>query len=134
MKASELMIGDWVDDGGENARVTSLTCDGIIETTRRISNIEVVEPIHLTSEILEKNGFTCCNEDDDGSIQYEFGTDDLGVDVWLNTPDGICLLGAWRRWENCDKVYTMIEELPIRFIHELQHALKLCGIDKEIVL
>ena len=59
MEAKDLMIGDWLLDGHVYAQVTSITCDGNIETTHNEhSNIELIEPIPLTSKVLEKNGFT----------------------------------------------------------------------------
>jgi len=57
MDVKDLMLGDWIEDGYKKAQVTSITCDGIVETTAAISNIEVVEPIPLTEEILVKNGW-----------------------------------------------------------------------------
>ena len=92
---------------------------------------EDIRPIPLTAEILEKNGFEKCNVDDDGAVQYEFGDDNLGIDLWVSMP---CLLGAWRKWKGMEKSYNMINEFPIRYVHELQHALRLCGIEKEIEL
>lgn len=59
MKANELMIGDFVLDGNIYAQVTSITCDGNIETTHNeYSNIELIEPIPLTPEVLARMGFT----------------------------------------------------------------------------
>ena len=139
------MIGDWMQfaDGNKKCMVVGIKCDVRYltdETTITVMDssgrwfdktIDELKPIPLTPEILEKNGFTECNVDDDGAVQYEFGFDDLGIDVWIAQP---ILLGAWRRWSDLKDPYSMINELPIRYVHELQHALCLCGIDKEIEL
>lgn len=61
-----------------------------------------IEPIPLTSEILEKNGF---------SIN--------GLDIALFDRKG----GD-----------DFVAASNLQYVHELQHALKFCGIDKEIVL
>ena len=129
MTQYELMIGDWVLDGDNVAQVTSITCDGIIETTfNETSNIEVIHPIPLTPEILEKNGFVLkpdgwiwCREEgieeqDYIFIQFRKGYDEVRL-VELNFVNK--LLAKFR---------------TIQFVHELQHALRLCNIDKEIVL
>jgi hypothetical protein len=34
---------------------------------------------------------------------------------------------------NC-KILYIFKNIPILYVHQLQHALKLCGIDKEIVV
>lgn len=38
MDCKDLMIGDWIEDGYKKSQVTSITCDGIVETTAAISN------------------------------------------------------------------------------------------------
>ena len=123
MEATELMIGDWV---------YSTFCDkpckviGIEQYESEYVNVKVTNVtgakdinslsfIPLTPEILEKNG-------------------------WY-----VPLLKSW--WEHPDiafwmKAYTdgtfelMIDEdsdisfCTIRFVHELQHALRLCGLNE----
>ena len=137
MKANELMIGDWVLYNGKPIQVDEIFGDGINadycggEIMGLINEDELL-PIPLTAEILKKNGFEICNEDTDGTIQYDWGSPALGIDIWINTKP--CLFGAWRTWEGETKSYTMVEELPINYVHELQHALKLCGIEKEITI
>ena len=129
MKANELMLGDWVMDGDMPTRVTSITRVGIVETMRRISNIEVVEPIPITPEILEKNGFekTHCGLN---AIIYTFSDDDeyyaLAIDEYTES--------IWRvEYTNCEMNFPLVR-IMVCSVHELQHALKLCGIEKEIVI
>lgn len=130
MKANELMIGDWVAFRGHPYQYTGQDIATMEECENRDALTDTTE-IPLTAEILKKNGFTKCNVDDDGAVQYEFGFDDIGIDVWIARP---CLLGAWRRWPDLKKPYSMINELPIRYVHELQHAIRLIGMDKQIRL
>ena len=123
------MIGDFVLDGNVYAQVTSITCDGNIETTHNEhSNIELIEPIPLTPEILEKNGFILktdgwlwCKEKgiDDKNyifIQFRKGCDEVRL-LELNF---------------VNKVLAKYEQ--IHYVHELQHALRLCNVNKEIIL
>lgn len=131
MEAKDLMIEDWLLDGHVYAQVTSITCDGIIETTHNaLSNIELVEPIPLNSEILEKNGFikstpppgihARCYELDNKKDRYNLTIADynkykrLLLDV--DSEDSECF------------------NIKCDYVHELQHALRLCEIEKEIVL
>lgn len=131
MKEKDLMIGDWVLDGNAYAQVTSITCDGNIETTHNEhSNIELVNPIPLTPEILEKNGFTKstpppgiharCYKLDNKKDRYNLTIADynkykrLLLDV--DSEDSECF------------------NIKCDYVHELQHALRLCRINKEIEL
>lgn len=140
MKAEDLMIGDWVrvaDDDTDaffDARVGTLTrVENIYlvppgEEMAQPFSIDCVEPIPITPEILEKNGFEMVKWKED-------------------EPAG--LLGKW--WDNRGQVlvkrfdFTLLGEVysvkannsrisNIRYVHELQHALRLCGIDKTIEL
>ena len=101
----------------------------IIETSfNENSNIEVIEPICLTPEILEKNGFVLkpdgwlwCKhaEIEDKNyifIQFRKGCEEVRL-VELNF---------------VNNVQSKFER--IKYVNELQHALKLCAIKKEIEL
>ena len=79
---------------------------------------DFLEPIPLSAEILEKNGFT------KSTIFIE----------WKYEEEGIYIL--WKPFPFL-KVETENVQLNLsrcEYVHELQHALRLCGIDKEIVL
>ena len=121
MKINELTIGDWVLDGTTQAQITGITCDGEIETTfNEHSNIELIEPIPITQEILDKNEFV--KEDNDTYVwRHESGLERI---IWFD--EGYTTVVSVR----CDRNY----EGHCYDVHELQHALKICGIRKEIVL
>lgn len=119
---SELSVGDWVMVKGKTVKVESLgkVRDYVeIEGDLALSHIKVVQPIPITPEILEKNGF---------------------AEVWgdfLSTHKG-----AFLHIEMYEDRYQL--EVPdngriflacgVHYVHELQHALRLAGIDKEIEL
>ncbi len=114
MKVTELIVGDWVLDGTQIAQITSITCDGVIETTaNEFSNIEVIAPVPLTAEILEKNGFEF-----DGDDIYKLGDYHLVIEYRG---------GLFFGWVFCCRK-------QLNYVHELQHAMKLCGIDINIEL
>ena len=103
------MLGDWVLDTrtGRPLRVNPF-----------MAELEVPEwqPIPLTPEILEKSGFedTICDA------------------FWISTSCNLLWKdGKLQNFcrEEDDEVY-----IPCEYVHELQHALRLCKVDKEIVL
>lgn len=124
MKINELQIGDWVYDGNSIAQITGITCDGIIETTHnQSSNIELIRPIPLTIEILEKNGF---KKDKKEEEMYKWN--------WSIIDDCISYDKETGKIRIFHSLGNLVFVLPLRYLHELQHALKLCKIQKEIVL
>lgn len=119
------MIGDWVMYRGEPIIIFEI--DEYYERVNtepdgydsiRCIELSDLQPIPITAEILEKNGF----EKRDGEYQdvfYHYGDFDLLIDDRLE-PCGYTLYG--------------VLELQIKYVHELQHALRLAGIDKEITI
>ena len=89
-----------------------------IRSTFDLDEAVLYEPIPITSEILEKNGFDhygsiyICTEKDDFTIQIKIGR---YVRVFIGMDCNA----------KFDTDFT---------VHKLQHAMKLCGIKKEIVL
>ena len=146
MEAKELMIGDWVYN---NPSYFNDDYNGVTEfpdelQLYRIERGEDLEetgsysPIPLTAEILEKNGFRvdgsgtnsrmCCTPFEEPGIRYNIyvGLKYKTIDVFAAHPEE-----RKKGWRKSNKVYL---EISGPFVHELQHALRLCGIDKEIVL
>lgn len=140
MNADELMIGDWVQPCSRSypVQVESLSADtinGDMDAT--------FDPIPLTPEILEKNGFdfgytsseeefctaTGCGYPEDKGWCYDEGAGEIKI-IFPNETDG----GLIRLDDQCfDRHLELIFCEPI-MVHKLQHCLKLVGIDKEIVL
>lgn len=150
MKANELQIGDWVNflidvEGGDTENdpqnevyqpmqvntIASWEVGGEVESREGVTNDpEQLLPIPLTTEILEKNGFTKstpppgiharCYELDNKKDRYNLTIADynkykrLLLDV--DSEDSECF------------------NIKCDYVHQLQHALSLCGIDKEIEL
>ena len=91
-------------------------------------NADNVDPIPLTPEILEKNGFEMVLDKDklptyrikwtrNPNLYFTVFT---GVDgYWNPVGFGVTIAGV---------------NGAIDYVHQLQHAMKLCGINKEIVL
>lgn len=140
MKANELMIGDWFQNPlGFPYKVKSIKCYNADKEDERYevcganksaeASFDVInaEPIPLTPEILEKNGFRK-DETDKYHPVFLLSEDYFDVTIEEET-DSI-----WRlEYTNCEAPLPFCRNL-VCSVHELQHALRLCGIDKEIVL
>lgn len=142
MKAEDLMIGDWVDvyhelpdESGfyKPLQVTGLhqnngICfgDSIIESPWNDPEEfeEEIKPIPLTEEILEKNGFGFID-----TFNGEYYS--VWTGWWILDGLELCCCSNLKF-----PVYFNISDanVKVNYVHELQHALKLCGIEKEIVL
>jgi hypothetical protein len=130
MKAEELMIGDWVrmhypfdmDIDMRPERINVLTKGVDIDC----------EAIPLTSEILEKNGWKDISDHTlKGCETFKLHYEQRSFDFYIT----IKLRDYFKLESYDDRFYTLCEmEFGCRFVHQLQHALRLCGIDKEIVL
>lgn len=124
LTSKDLMIGDWIQDSFGNIGQVYRLDPGRVHLRllqERPQDEEYIvhdiEPISLTPKILEKNGFyrrEIPTRDEIGHY-YHRTTDPCSIFVRMSFGDG-------RDFGN-----------EIQYVHELQHLLKLCGIDKEIV-
>lgn len=124
MKIKELMIGDWVALYGTPTRWERADYEKWHKEMER-TDIHTFEPIPLTSKMLESNGFVSYGEswyipaDDWGThIRIGFHLRETEIDIYKR--DGFSF----------QKVY----EPGKLYVHELQHALRLCGKDLNITI
>lgn len=117
MLKEELMIGDLVYRPDCYDTVKEIRENGIIgaDSFRGIIGFKELEPIPLTSEILEKNGW----------VNQHFGTQ--RQEWWLDKTKFPIV-----RYSVNDTLHH--NGIVLKFVHQLQHALKVCGIEKEIIL
>ncbi|MCQ2219742.1 MAG: hypothetical protein MJZ12_00030 [Prevotella sp.] len=108
MKANELMIGDWVVKPSGYIRTI-----GRAEFSNDDAWFEDTKPIPLTPEILEKNGF-----ERRGGVSYHKSITGL---IILHWNDDLCFL-------NYSKKNIPPIMIPFHYVHELQHALRFCGL------
>ena len=127
IKIRELSIGDWVEMGGKNFQIYHLTLAGDVYGYRRTNDSDTgeeyydgeigdVHPIPLTPEILEKNGISKTYESDEYAVYKGEG---------FNVTEYYTELWEFEKHRN---------RMKIRNVHELQHAIRLAGIEKEIEL
>lgn len=116
MKVSELQIGDWVSCLGDPVRVVSLSLNddepiGIMSPLKKIFTFREkdVYPIPLTEEILHNASLQERREDAEWYFEefYEPNVWRLEITGTLNNID-----------------------VNIFYVHELQHALRLCRLDE----
>lgn len=122
LQAKDLMIGDWVMN--THNRKPEQVCE-IMERMAMLDyndlyDYDEIEPIPLTAEILEKNGFV---EWEDKCYRWEYA-------------DGIYINADFTEEEPWAHISNRCyHATPVcRYVHEFQHALRLCGIEKEIVI
>lgn len=140
LRSLDLMIGDWVEINDIPKQIKfiddcinhKIIAHGFSKDGKTIAYVgklnEEVKPIPLTPEILEKNGIKwfctepferktyCCNEP---VVQCAY----IPNSGWLIN------VGA------CGSIKVRFVEISkVQYVHELQHALRLCRIEKEIIL
>ena len=137
LSAKSLQIGDWVLYKGKPIKIIGIDdFQKIIfyyneeDYTEYPIDASNIEPIPLTIEILEKNGYSysekrdawesipitsfgICKDEDDNCFYFCLG-----------------IFDAFNR--HSDVTYHYITE--VEYVHQLQQALKLCGIEENITL
>lgn len=130
MKAEDLMIGDWVQyqyTEGIFQIVAISKTEGIKQfEDQSFFKLNGIIPIPLTPEILEKNDILYEKQ----SFYYIIKDDkDLECTYYIyQTIQEDWAIGVDTGTDDCS-VFARI-----KYVHELQHALKFCGIDKKIMV
>ena len=115
METKELMIGDLVCLKDDIKCELPLKIDGIITNDISLDGDGflggtegLIRPIPITPEILEKNG-------------WWFNTEDM----WYHDEVNFCI----EKWNGKFQCYD-INQIKLDSVHQLQHALRLCGLDE----
>ena len=125
MKATELMIGDWV-----MVKVLSQIPNTYVLHTWTANDYSMdiqVKPIPLTPEILEKNGF------ERGVVIPSKFYRNIDNERLIFCPHSSCYdLGYvhWNESNDADIMHRLEVQQPIMYIHQMQHALRLFGLDE----
>ena len=128
MKATDLMIGDYVRytgsgygdvKNGDIIKVESVLGRYIGVGNNAMADDELFEPIPLDSEIMNKFGFVCSYDD-----YHQWYIETNHSNLWLEQS----------RTEPHTYFMRVFNGIKVRYVHELQHALRLCGIEKTIEL
>lgn len=127
MRIEELMVGDWVNIADKPVKLTK--SDFGVMCCFNEDKVFHLSPIPLTDENLNKNF-----SQDTANHQWFIGSADIKCRISI-------VKDKFGWMEGCKGVYFI--ELrynhtgivkQITFVHELQHAFRLCGFEKEIKL
>lgn len=127
-ESKNIVVVEAIDYDGNvsnNHIIDFFFCEGFCSGEKRYNYApDCFEPIPLTPEILEKNGFES-NKNVFGGMNYA-----LNADFFIeNRGDRFCLSRIMAGHK-----YSTFWVCDIHYVHELQHCLKLVGIDKEITI
>ena len=126
------MIGDWVKSRGKIEQVREVYDGFICTDSFEDSHDYYFKPIPLTPKILKKNGFKfespCINDNKDAWV-YEWPHEKPN-----HTPHSFCLMSHHNKAEFPNFWICAPNNPEIVYVHQLQQALRLCGIEKEIEL
>ena len=135
MKANELMIGDWVGRVFDDKRIDYRQVDWIRTGEigmryQKVWAIGCIEPIPLTPEILEKNGFVQEDDADMDAIAYKCFCEILTGHYSAN--DIIVSYDGSKEFTITNDLGYPCDEITLYRpkVHELQHALRLCGLNE----
>ena len=133
MKANELMIGDWVLFGEVPVRIEEIEKVFVADTLHYHDgdvNVELYDPIPLTQEILKKNGWDLQIVRNEYRFYVRYFDSDINksCDIRVYKEGLIFMILA--------DINIPAKEIrmPIEYVHELQHAMRSLGVDKEIIL
>ena len=131
MDYKKLMIGDWVKcyhptQPAYPIKVTASLLNllerqqnGLVKFSEPI--FRIVEPIELTHEFIEKNGFEIIESNDMGYVHYHLDSVD-SIDI--KDYNGHYELTIW----SYDEIQFMKN---IKYVHEFQNALNICKVTEE---
>ena len=135
IRCRDLMLGDWITNrNGFPMQITNVGEDYAYATFEGLEGDPweyddkdcQPSPIEITHEMLGANGWIVYDSrvlinlgssisiKDEGNIHLEFKEGELSV---------------WLDYENSDGEYADIL-VPCKYVHQLQHALRLCGLDE----
>lgn len=127
MKATELMIWDWVYNSYHKKNIRWNYGDMFCPNGNPVIGKDL-HPIPLTPEILKKNGFTY----NKNLKRYEIRNPHIEVVVYQNEDNGE-MYGFYVTYTDGSALKCREYEMTdtrTPFVHELQHVLRLCGLNK----
>lgn len=127
MKATELMLGDWVNVGSyidRAATIQQISGQSALTSIGGPFLCANLNPILITKEILYKNGF------DRYEMYFRYDFDESQYVEYYPFEGRL-----ERIYIHKDETEEVVGRLfAIKYVHELQRALHIYGIEKEIVL
>lgn len=131
LKISDLSVGDWVICNGFKATIAGYNAEsGSIQVLTKQKNkmwfgLDDIDPIPITAEILLKNGW------ENLRLGYKCSCGVYGIHILIK--EASVVVTIYER-ERILKAVRMQVYSPDMSVHQLQHILRLAGVDKEINL
>ena len=124
MKANDLMIGDWVYNthNKQPEQVCEIREHMVMLDYNDLYDYDEIEPIPMSAEILEQNGLE--------KKDHRYGIYDDNFDFEIYEYND----GTWLVSYHCCEMSLPDEQMLICYVHQLQHFVRHCGIEKEIEL
>lgn len=128
LKISDLSVGDWVEWMGERCKVDLPLLNTVFPHAKIYPayTSATLQPIPITPEILEKNGFV-----KNDAYLHKIDIDD-NITIGVRRQSDGYMFELKREKRRIGELLAIIRGL--RNVHQLQHALRLAGIEKEIEL
>lgn len=113
MKINEFRVGNWFYRHCCNDQVMEVRAGGVIgvDRGRGIICLHEMQPIELTTEFFEKNGFIKRYDWED--VLY-YRSEDMRIEVFENYLGWVVNID--------DEKYTMVFSNNLKYVHELQNA------------
>lgn len=140
LNCQDLMVGDWFKSVDYNSpfRITAIY-DDVVQTQADYQSeidgnwyseaeIKDLVPIPLTEEILVKNGFSYKHKEETCST--------CSYHHWQLVGEYLALDDCqyWRKEKKDDLPRFRIAGIDVNYVHQLQHLLRLCGIEKQLTI
>lgn len=137
LTAQDLQIGDWVVYNGDveycypiKVEGMDVATDSLITTDRDDVGFDGVWPIPITPEILDKNGFEKIEEKNYATPILEKRIE--SINVLLGERQHYVKIVVDSQVGNETEFFTFLGKA--KYVHQLQQAMRLCKIRKEIEL
>lgn len=127
IEVEDLMVGDWV----YIKEYPTIAQPMQVKKEHFVRSLVEFEPIPITPEILEKNGFY--DRSEGSKFNYVILTNEYQISYYPKVNRFSIYKKGIDPFYDKDKFFCGFKNI-VKYVHELQHALKQCRIEKKIVL
>lgn len=133
MKATDLIVGDWVNSDFGIFQIKEIFEDAVRDDKGNDYEFDCIYHISLTSDTLKSNGFELVAVGDDGP-----STPKANVNRYERWECKTAFQTFYLSYDRRAKKYSLNafsnHIINIVYVHELQNAMRVCGVEKEIEL
>lgn len=127
------MIGDWVNSDFGIFQIKEIFDDAVRDSRGNDYEFDCIHPILLTGDMLKSNGFELVSDSDSDSDRAKALVDIY--DLWeCKTISQTIYVDYYKKRKDYSLYSINCIINHIKYIHELQNAMRVCGVEKEIEL